>query len=247
MRREPAVVLDALRERDRDGLLETYTSPALRRFLGGGSTVEIAIARVNTLLQSLPQSNWAVRDDLDGEFLGLISLTRHHDGVDTEVSYILLPHAQGRGIATVALRAALDHAFSTLRLERIVAETQSANDKSVALLTRLGMRSVKTLVRFDAPQTIFAIDSSTFIRLENERIATTILEHCHARPDGGTICPSEVARALWPRNWRGRMQAIRDVGRRLAREGDIEITQRGVVRAPNEEIRGAIRYRSKRA
>lgn len=240
-------MLDALRERDRDGLLETYTNPALRRFLGGGLTVEIAGARVDALLQSLPQYNWAIRDDVDGEFLGLITLTPHHDGVDTEVSYVLLPHAQGRGIATAALRAALDHAFSTLKLDRVVAETQSANDKSVALLTRLGMRAVKSLVRFDAPQTIFAIDSSTFIRLESQRIATTILDHCNARPDGATICPSEVARALWPCNWRGRMHAIRDVGLRLAREGDIEITQRGVVRDPNEVIRGAIRYRSKRA
>lgn len=84
---------------------------------------------------------------------------------------------------------------------------------------------------------------------DEEAIAATLLALCArratARP-GGSICPSEVARALWPEDWRAKMEAVRAVGRALAREGAIEITQGGCVMDPERPTRGAIRYRSRR-
>ena len=44
-----------------------------------------------------------------------------------------------------------------------------------------------------------------------------------------TVCPSEVARALSPDNWRPLMPRIREVAARLAEDGEIVATQRGVV------------------
>jgi hypothetical protein len=78
-------------------------------------------------------------------------------------------------------------------------------------------------------------------------IAKTLLALSVARSaNDTTICPSEVARSLSPNDWRTLMNDVRTVGLRLASEGTIEITQRGEVRDPLEEIRGAIRYRLKR-
>jgi uncharacterized protein (DUF2461 family) len=77
-------------------------------------------------------------------------------------------------------------------------------------------------------------------------IKSSILNLCEARALNSTICPSEVARALWPNDWREHMNDVREAGLALARENKIEITQRGVPRDPNAEIRGAIRYRLKR-
>jgi hypothetical protein len=77
-------------------------------------------------------------------------------------------------------------------------------------------------------------------------IEALIISLCETRVPNGTICPSEVARALWPNDWREHMNDVRDVGVALAVANKIEITQRGVVRDPNDEIRGAIRYRLKR-
>ncbi|MFN3629398.1 MAG: DUF3253 domain-containing protein [Casimicrobiaceae bacterium] len=79
-------------------------------------------------------------------------------------------------------------------------------------------------------------------------IAATLLELCTRRAlrhPGGTVCPSEVARALWPEGggWRAHMDAVRVVGRALALEGAIEITQRGRVLDPGAPGRGPIRYR----
>jgi hypothetical protein len=77
-------------------------------------------------------------------------------------------------------------------------------------------------------------------------IENSITSLCEKRAPEGTICPSEVARALWPSDWREHMNEVREAGSQLARENKIEITQRGVVRSPDDEIRGAIRYRLKR-
>jgi RimJ/RimL family protein N-acetyltransferase len=54
--------------------------------------------------------------------------------------YALSPSQRGRGYATEAARALVDHAFARLRLARIVATTTFDNAGSVAVMRRLGMR-----------------------------------------------------------------------------------------------------------
>ena len=44
-----------------------------------------------------------------------------------------------------------------------------------------------------------------------------------------TVCPSEVARALSPNDWRPLMPRVREAAARLAESGEIVATQRGVV------------------
>ena len=74
-------------------------------------------------------------------------------------------------------------------------------------------------------------------------IASEILRQCAARAPYRTICASEVARALWPADWRPRMSEVRAVGFALATVGKIAITQGGEVCRPSVSIRGPIRYR----
>lgn len=47
------------------------------------------------------------------------------------------------------------------------------------------------------------------------------------RRAGGTVCPSEVARALEPEDWRARMDDVRRVAAKLESEGEVVVTQRG--------------------
>ena len=44
-----------------------------------------------------------------------------------------------------------------------------------------------------------------------------------------TVCPSEVARALSPNDWRPLMPRVREAAARLAADGEIVATQRGQV------------------
>ena len=66
-----------------------------------------------------------------------------------------------------------------------------------------------------------------------------LLEH---RDRGATICPSEVARAVAPDDWRPLMEPVRRAARRLVAEGRLEILQGGLVVDP-DTARGAIRLR----
>lgn len=64
-----------------------------------------------------------------------------------------------------------------------------------------------------------------------------------ARAAGASICPSEVARALAPEDWRPLMPGVREVAARLATRGEVMVTQKG---EPVEAlaVRGPIRITS---
>lgn len=59
-----------------------------------------------------------------------------------------------------------------------------------------------------------------------------------------TICPSEVARALWPDDWRPRMEEVRQVAVELRDAGAIVICQKGK-EVLGDSFVGPIRIRQK--
>lgn len=71
-------------------------------------------------------------------------------------------------------------------------------------------------------------------------IEAAIRDLLRTRGEHKTICPSEVARAVDPVNWRARMPAVRAEATRLAAAGVIVALQRGRVVNPSE-ARGPIR------
>lgn len=59
---------------------------------------------------------------------------------------------------------------------------------------------------------------------------------------GGTVCPSEAARAVSQERWRALMEPARAAARRMVESGEAEITQRGNV-VDLDTARGPIRVR----
>jgi len=66
-----------------------------------------------------------------------------------------------------------------------------------------------------------------------------------ARSARSSICPSDVARAVAPDDWRPLMESVREAARRLADAGEVEVTQKGAVVDPGS-ARGPIRIRRAR-
>jgi hypothetical protein len=66
-----------------------------------------------------------------------------------------------------------------------------------------------------------------------------------ARAAGASICPSDAARAVDPDGWRELMPAARGAAGRLARAGDVEVTQGGEV-VDVATARGPVRIRRPR-
>ncbi len=72
-----------------------------------------------------------------------------------------------------------------------------------------------------------------------------ILELLASRSRDASICPSDVARAAAPDDWRPLMEPVRRAARRLVERGDVQITQAGHVVDPST-AKGPIRIRRAR-
>jgi RimJ/RimL family protein N-acetyltransferase len=78
----------------------------------------------------------------DGAFLGMCGLHCLADWYpdDIEIGWRLAREHWGRGYATEAASAWLEHGFTTLGLPRIISVTDPPNLRSLAVMHRLGMR-----------------------------------------------------------------------------------------------------------
>ena len=79
-------------------------------------------------------------------------------------------------------------------------------------------------------------------RGEFEALILSMLEQ---RATGASLCPSEVARAHAPEDWKGMLETVRRAARRLVARGEVEILQQGQVVDPST-ARGPIRIRRRR-
>lgn len=132
-------------------------NPQVRRYLGGiASPTAQDAAFADCLNPETGSAFWVAISEAGGRPIGLISLSPHVDGTDTELSYQFEPAVWGQGFATEAIQRVIDHAHDELCLPRIIAETQSANTASRRLLERVGMRVSHSLVRFGEAQTVYA-------------------------------------------------------------------------------------------
>lgn len=77
----------------------------------------------------------------------------------------------------------------------------------------------------------------------DDRLRAAIVDMAQARGPSSSICPSDAARAVGGDGWRDLMEQARQTARDLARQGRIEITQRGTVLDPDDPWRGPIRIR----
>jgi RimJ/RimL family protein N-acetyltransferase len=80
-----------------------------------------------------------------------LALNPSDDG-EAELGYRLCRSAWGRGLATEGSRALVRHAFDTVGVRRVWAETMAVNDRSRAVMAKAGLRYVRTFhLTFDDP------------------------------------------------------------------------------------------------
>lgn len=78
--------------------------------------------------------------DSEGSLVGTLTIASIIRGAfqSCSVGYWLAEEAQGQGLATAALREAVELAFGALRLHRVQAETLTHNERSQRTLRRVG-------------------------------------------------------------------------------------------------------------
>lgn len=139
--RTPRLNLRPVTPLDLIALAAHWTDPEVRRFLFDGaelSQAEVAEA-IEDSTRSFAETGWGLWLVFAAEELIGTAGLRQLDDLGPEVVYSLVPSAWGKGYATEAARAVLDHALVTLGLPEVFAEVDEGNTASAATIGRLGM------------------------------------------------------------------------------------------------------------
>jgi ribosomal-protein-alanine N-acetyltransferase len=153
-----------IQKNDYEDVMKLYTDERVRQFLGG--IVEEPVYKIKFDDMCCVENKglyWVIRQKDDNQFIGLVSLDLHHDGISTEISYQILPQWWGYGYGTEIVQKVISYAFEKLGLEKVVAETQTSNESSCRLLKRVGMSLEETVERFGEEQSIFSIRNRKII------------------------------------------------------------------------------------
>ena len=149
------LTLRPFEERDKDALVEMYTSPEVRRFMGGpvdGATVE-------ALRAADIGERWGafcIAEHGNDDAIGSCSFDR--DRGDLEISFQFLPDRAGLGFAHEAVSTAIRWAWTTLDDRSIIAVTQTANVAALALLRRLGFKPEARFEEFETEQALLRLE-----------------------------------------------------------------------------------------
>jgi RimJ/RimL family protein N-acetyltransferase len=140
----PRLVLRTFRQDDLPRYAALNAHPEVARWLGGEPLTRAHSDSIAEWAQELYADEGigllAVERREDGAFLGMCGL--HHQASypeDVEIGWRLAYEHWGRGYATEAATGWLDLAFGPLGLSRVISITDLPNERSLAVMRRLGM------------------------------------------------------------------------------------------------------------
>jgi [ribosomal protein S5]-alanine N-acetyltransferase len=137
------LVLRPVTIRDHAALLAHWAAPDVRRFLFDGvmpSPAEVsgAIEDSTRDFAAAGYGLWLIQEKDRTDLVGTAGL-RPLEDLGLEVFYSLAPGSWGKGYATEAARAVVEHALGPLGLPEVLAEVDEGNAASLAVIERLGM------------------------------------------------------------------------------------------------------------
>lgn len=133
----PAVAADAA------FVLELLNDPGWLRNIGDRGVRSLEDARAY-IRDRLGQGLWLVMRDGAGEPLGMCGLIEREVLDSPDLGYALLERHAGKGYATEAAAAVLQHVREVIRLPKLAAITDPDNQASQRVLEKLGFRYVDT-------------------------------------------------------------------------------------------------------
>ncbi|GAA2772247.1 GNAT family N-acetyltransferase [Streptomyces showdoensis] len=144
--------------RDRPAFVELFSSPEVGAHIGGARPRE----EVEGAMPEVPgRRPGAFVAELDGAMIGLVTLDPRDPGRPdpvrpeaggTELGYLFLPEAWGRGYAGEACAAALDWFAATLPGEPVVLCTRTDNARALRLAEKLGFTELERFEAYGAEQ-----------------------------------------------------------------------------------------------
>jgi RimJ/RimL family protein N-acetyltransferase len=153
------LVLRPVTLRDHAMLLAHWQAPDVRRFLFDG-----AIMPDDEITEAIEESTrdfaaagygvWLIHEKDGADLVGTAGL-RPLEELGLEIFYSLEPGAWGRGYATEAARAVVEHALGPLGLPEVLAEVDEGNTASIRVIERLGLTPFEVVPGVLGPMTRF--------------------------------------------------------------------------------------------
>jgi [ribosomal protein S5]-alanine N-acetyltransferase len=107
---------------------------------------------------------WIFRDQASGEFVGYGGVKHAEvEGRDEiELAYAICSDHWKKGFATEIAMAALQHAFDTMHLDRIVAFTLPHNQASRGVMENCGFTYNRDITHTNLPHVLYILEARTF-------------------------------------------------------------------------------------
>ncbi|WP_426518269.1 GNAT family N-acetyltransferase [Diaminobutyricibacter sp. McL0618] len=152
------LIIRASEPKDRDAVIELFSSAQVNAFVGGPqprSELEAAVP------ETPGQREGFFIVEHQGNTVGIVTFDPRDSsrpgpvqsiGGDIELGYMLLPQAWGKGYATEACSAAVDWFATTLPGEPLVASAQVTNEPSIRVVVKLGFEELERHEEFGSEQ-----------------------------------------------------------------------------------------------
>ena len=164
---------------DYPAIASLNADPAVQRFLCLSKTpptYEEALADLPCLLTTPAPTGgglWCIRSRTTTDFLGLVLLLNTDDHTEVEFGYRLLPKFWGRGYATEAGRAIVNHAFGDLGLTALCAIIHPNNTASGAVAEKLGFLRTGCTTRLGFNLDHYTLRSDSLINGDDQETTAT--------------------------------------------------------------------------
>jgi len=159
---------------------------------------------------------WAVEQKGTGSFIGMVGFSEPAGWPGCELSWKLVRRWWGHGYATEAARAALDHAFSFLRKDRVISLIHPENRASIRVAERIGETLQGAITHFGFAMLCYGIDRESGANSAWKPSGTGESSHSRARGPAATSSALNTAKALSPRSasksWQMTAPASRPAG-----------------------------------
>jgi RimJ/RimL family protein N-acetyltransferase len=163
------LIMRSYKAADLEPYYEMMADPDITRYLFPGTPMSrldawrsIAGMAGHWILRGHGQ--WALEEKETGEFVGRCGIIEPEGWPDKEVGWVLHKKAWGKGYATEAAKAAVEHGFNHLRLERIISLIQSGNTPSVAVAERIGESYKEGINLYGKEADVYEITATDFMK-----------------------------------------------------------------------------------
>jgi RimJ/RimL family protein N-acetyltransferase len=131
----PRLIMRRARASDVDDMHRVLSDPAALDYWSSGphTSRDETVAWIDAMIASPPAESDDFVIEYQGTVIGKLGTWRL-----PEIGYIIAPAYWGRGLASEALRAFLPHVFARPDVDRLIADVDPRNLRSLAMLERHG-------------------------------------------------------------------------------------------------------------